>query len=355
MNLFDGRLYGVKIMNPMDVAKIDTTMEMPKKKNPLVIYHANCADGFSAAWCFHNVKEKMGEFDFHPGVYNDPPPDVTDRVVYLVDFSYKRAVVEEMLKTARHIYLIDHHKTAIEDILGPKHPQAGHINAPMPANFTMYCDLERSGAMLAWDFLHNTSWLTHEEGLARIHYQPGDSAYVAPPLLLGHVQDRDLWRFKLPGTREISAAMFSYEYTFENWDDMMLGDFTYADGSTPAQMKALSDLKTQGEAIERKHNKDIKELVNACRRYTNILDFNVPIASLPHFMSSDAGHLMAKEHENGTLFAACYWDTATHRIFSLRSTDGGVDVADVAKQFGGGGHSRAAGFRVLRDHALARI
>ena len=63
---------------------------------PLVIYHSNCADGFSAAWCFWR---KYGtEADYHAGVYQQDPPDVAGRDVYLVDFSYKRPVVEAMLR-----------------------------------------------------------------------------------------------------------------------------------------------------------------------------------------------------------------------------------------------------------------
>ncbi len=43
--------------------------------NPLCIYHGNCADGFGAAWVFKRYADR--EFDFHPGVYQNDPPDVT--------------------------------------------------------------------------------------------------------------------------------------------------------------------------------------------------------------------------------------------------------------------------------------
>lgn len=64
---------------------------------------------------------------------------------------------------------------------------------------------------------------------------------------------------------------------------------------------------------------------------------------------SDAGHELAK----GQPFAACYWDTPQGRVFSLRSSADGVDVAEIAKQYGGGGHRNAAGFRVTYVQALA--
>lgn len=271
---------------------------------PLVIYHGNCADGFSAAWCFwHRYGNAL---DYHAGVYQTPPPDVTGRCVYLVDFSYSRDVVLTMLQTAAHVVLIDHHKTAIDELTS--------IDSE---RFSTFTDLQRSGATLAWDYLF-----------------PGQPR----PLLLGHVEDRDLWRFKLPNTREIQANVFSYEYTFEQWDRLMAAD-----------QVALLQMTVAGAAIERKHHKDIAELVAVCERRMCIGGHNVPVASLPYTMTSDAGHLMAQREP----FAACYWDTADARCFSLRSTDEGLDVSIIAQQYGGGGHAKAAGFKVPRCHALA--
>lgn len=272
---------------------------------PLVIYHGNCADGFGAAWCFWR---KYGDqADYVAGVYQQPPPDVTGRDVYLVDFSYKHDVVERMLDIAAHVTLIDHHKTAIEDLALIKSDK-----------FTRYTDLNRSGAMLAWDFL-----------------------FVAeqPPQLLLHIQDRDLWRFLLSDTREISAALFSYEYSFEVWDTLMNLD--------PA---GLYGMVLAGAAIERKLQKDVRELLAVCQRTMVIGGVEVPVASLPYTMVSEAAHQMAQ----GVPFAACYWDTKDGRVFGLRSApELGIDVSDIAKLYGGGGHAHAAGFTVPRDHPLA--
>lgn len=284
---------------------------------PLVIYHGNCADGFSAAWCFWR---KYGpDADYVAGVYQQPPPDVIGRDVYLVDFSYKRPVVEQMIAAANCVYLIDHHKTAIDDLRPLFQAEEEYRLAyGTDRRAVWFCDLNRSGATLAWDYLF-----------------PGEDR----PLLLGHVEDRDLWRFKLPNTREIQANVFSYEYTFEQWDRLMSAD-----------QAELLQMTVAGAAIERKHHKDIAELVGVCRRRMVIGGHDVPVASLPYTLVSDAAHLMAQ----GEPFAACYWDTAEGRTFGLRATDDGADVSEIAKQYGGGGHSKAAGFKVPRDHELAR-
>ena len=80
----------------------------------MCIYHGNCADGFGAAWV---VRKALGEIDFHPGKYQEPPPDVTGKDVVMVDFSYKRPVLLEMAEKANSILILDHHKTAAEDLL----------------------------------------------------------------------------------------------------------------------------------------------------------------------------------------------------------------------------------------------
>jgi oligoribonuclease NrnB/cAMP/cGMP phosphodiesterase (DHH superfamily) len=224
-----------------------------------------------------------------------------------------------MLQQAASITLIDHHKSAIDELQDLAWlPRAGLLPPP-PQRLRWYCDMNRSGATLAWDYLF-----------------PGEPR----PLLLGHIEDRNLWRFKLPHTREIQAAVFSMPYSFDTWDKLMAAD-----------AHDLVALTAQGAAIERKHRKDVAELVDTCRRRLVIAGHEVWAASLPHIMASDAGELMSQ----GAPFAAVYWDTAEHRQFSLRSqADGGLDVSDIAATFGGGGHQHAAGFRVTRDHELAR-
>lgn len=128
-------------------------------RRPLCIYHGHCDDGFAAAWV---VRCAAPFFDFHAGVHQQPPPDVTDRHVLLVDFSYRRPVLLEMAAKARSIVILDHHKTAAEDLAGfPAPPpfaewQRDHIPVIQHTNdverVSALFDMTRSGAGLAWDF-----------------------------------------------------------------------------------------------------------------------------------------------------------------------------------------------------------
>ena len=282
----------------------------------LCIYHGNCADGFGAAWV---VRKAYGDqVEFHAGIYQDDPPDVTNRDVLLVDFSYKKQVIEEMAIKANTITIIDHHKTAYEELKSYiRTDQDMRLNPIQFAEFSDFegsypiraiFDMEKSGAGLAWDFFFQDK---------------------RRPSLIDYIEDRDLWKFKLSMTRNIQACLFSYPYDFEVWDKLM---------ETSPEF-----LANDGAAIERKHHKDIAELVKVVTRPMKIGGHIVPAANLPYTLTSDAGHLLCGEDNP---FAACYWDTPDGRVFSLRSRENGLDVGEIAKQYGGGGHIHASGFRV---------
>jgi uncharacterized protein len=298
----------------------------------ICIYHGNCADGFTAAWA---VRKALGDqVEFFPGVYGHPFPDVQGRDVLMVDFSYSRETIDLMAMQANSILILDHHKTAEAALapfaitecgggrfvyadLGSVWRDLEELKRPMIAALF---DMERSGAGIAWDFFHPNT---------------------PRPNLIKYVEDRDLWRFKLAWSREVNAYVFAHDYTFKDWDHLD------AVTSYPLSVQHVADM---GGAIEKKHHKDIAELLRLAKRRLQIGGHDVPAASLPYTMASDAGNVMAQ----GERFAACYYDTPEARVFSLRSAPDGLDVSAIATSYGGGGHQHAAGFQVPRDHALAR-
>jgi oligoribonuclease NrnB/cAMP/cGMP phosphodiesterase (DHH superfamily) len=272
----------------------------------LCIYHGGCADGFGAAYA---VRRALGrEVEFHAGRYGDAPPDVAGKVVLVVDFSYPLAVLRAMAETAVAVLVIDHHMTAAEDFAGvPQAPENYDLwrasGLPLAAIF----DMRRSGAGLAWDVLF-----------------PG----AGRPALIDYIEDRDLWRFSLNATREVTAALFSYPQEFEVWERFMEG--------------GVAQLMREGVVLVRKQERDVARLVESTKRRMVIGGFDVPVANVPYMLASDAGNIMCV----GEAFAATYYDTAEHRVFSLRSSRGAENVGAIAQLYGGGGHATAAGFRV---------
>lgn len=286
--------------------------------NPLCIYHGNCADGFTAAWIVRlYFKRHRQEVDFHAGVYQDPPPNVTGRDVILVDFSYSKEVMLALAGSARTVLVLDHHATAIDALSDISLPATTSARDWPIGEIARVFDLQRSGAGITWDFFFPTE---------------------PRPALVEHVEDRDLWRFALPHTREIQAAIFSYPYEFPVWDSL----------SASFLKVGASWLIDQGAAIERKHHKDIAELAKVVTIPMRIGGHVVPVANVPYTMTSDMGYLLCGDHGEHP-FAGCYWDTPAGRVFSLRSREAGADVGQIAKQYGGGGHAHASGFRIPHD------
>jgi len=271
---------------------------MSKTNDVLCIYHGNCPDGFASA-CV--VRRALGnKVVFFEGIHQKQPPDVKGMDVLLVDFSYKKEVLEEMLNDASSITILDHHISAKNDLECLLNK--GQIQGLF--------DINKSGAMITWE------WFFPEK---------------KAPKLIEHIQDRDLWRFELTDTRDITTGLSSYPYEFDLWDKFM--SYNSSD---------LISLKADGAAIERKLQRDIKELVSTGVRRMVIAGYNVPVLNVSSAYISDAGNLMAKDEP----FAACYWDHADGRSFSLRSSVNGVDVSKVALRYGGGGHEKAAGFTI---------
>ena len=266
----------------------------------LCLYHDSCLDGFGAAWVvrkYHGAEN----VEFVPVRYNQPPPDVKGRRVYIVDFSYKLDVMRQIIKDAAHVVHIDHHAGAIEE-LEP-------LLQDNLLNLSVSYDVRFSGAMLTW----RNFFYAQEK-----------------PMLLRIIQDHDLYEFRFGGiTKRVTAALVSYPFDFDVWDKFFL-------------LPNLSSLEKEGEILLRKINQDIERIVSETKRRMIISGYDVAVANVPRIYRTEAGDYMYQDTTEP--FVATYCDTTRGRVFSLRSRDGGLDVNKVAKLYGGFGHPHAAGF-----------
>lgn len=278
----------------------------------VIIYHGSmCMDGFTSAWVCRQ-RFQHTETEFHAANYQESPPDVDGKHVVLVDFSYKSDVLREVIDRAASVLVLDHHKSAIEDLhwlptveTEEQWAERAFSSEPYAACFAS----NRSGAGIAWDFYFPTT---------------------PRPWIVNYVEDADLWRFRLPFAREVRAAIYSYEQTFETWDLLA--------NSSPAEVIG------EGAHIRRAQDKQVRDLVHALRHYVRLDGHVVPCVNLPFTHASDAGHLMCTE-EPQYPFAVIYFQGRNSVTYSMRS-QGDFDVQAIARKFGGGGHKNAAGFRL---------
>lgn len=282
-------------------------------EKPLVIYHANCWDGFCAAWV---ARMALGDIEAVPAHYGGSPPSVAGREVYVLDFSYPFEVMADMASASHRFVVLDHHQTAERAIADL---EAMFITHNM-AGRARY-GVDQSGGRMAWEFFaHIGGW----EGMAS-------------PWLVDYTEDRDLWRHALPESENINAALRSYPLDFALWDE-------FHDSVGQREM-----FKREGAAIRRCERQIVESHVRNARVRPFCLmtggpsqwdDLQVPVVNATTLFSEIAGEL-AKGHP----FAACYFDRQDgKRQWSLRSAPDGWDVSEIAKAHGGGGHKHAAGF-----------
>lgn len=266
----------------------------------LVIYHAGCTDGFGAAWAAWKLLGDRAEY--YAAKYGEPPPDVTGKNVIVVDFSYDNATTKRLMKAAKGFFVLDHHKSAMVEL--------HDITCT-------HFDMNHSGAMLAWKFFH-----------------PGKEA----PRMIKHIEDRDLWRWEIPYSKEFSAAFDMVPFTFEDFDLFL--DDSAVDSAQERGAYILAYSKTVISKISK----------HAAPRKLNGKD--VLVVNSPHWMS-EIGNALSPKCDFAAIW---YYDHETHQVkVSLRAHHDDADVSEVAKKYGGGGHRKAAGFALAPNVSIETI
>ncbi|MAO79613.1 MAG: phosphohydrolase [Nocardioides sp.] len=292
----------------------------------IMLYHAHCADGFGAAWA---AWMKWGdEVDYRPVSYGqEPPTDLAGKHVLIGDFSYKFDALCELGKQVKSLIVLDHHKTAQDDLRNFSHTDVAgdfwaggdpmktvrffddHQGIPVVALF----DMNRSGARMVWEFCHD---------------QPA-------PRLIELIEDRDLWRFNFDDTKPFGLWLRSEPFDFERWKEI---NQALMDGRDSER------LLSEARAMQRFFDQKVSEIASLSRK-GDVGGHTVPLCNCPPMFASEVGHKLLDDHPDAP-FVACYSDQGRERGFSLRSRDERLDVSEIARKFGGGGHRNAAGFGV---------
>lgn len=277
-----------------------------------VLYHDGCADGFCSAWI---ARKYLVDAIYIPVRYGEPSPEIEQGSrVYILDFSYPRRILTNLIERGCTLTVIDHHKTA-QAALDGFADQCVVDGLPRPE---IIFDMEHSGARLTYDYFFGNEYLKRysDSGIFR-------------PWLVDYVEDRDMWWWKLPSSREISAWVRSHPFDFERWDR-----WTHIQPGDTDWLHAVRE----GGAILRSNEQVIDE--HLARAEPIVLDgFNGRVVnSSTYTLQSDIAGRLAE----GVDFGACYFDDRGVRRWSLRS--GTIDVSEIARARGGGGHRGAAGY-----------
>lgn len=273
---------------------------METLKDIVVIYHADCRDGFGAAYAAWKKFGDAASYIPLKAHINEPPAGLTEKEIYIVDFAFTKDVLQTLVDANKSVMVIDHHISMKEDV---------------EAFAQNIFDNNHSGAVLAWQYFHPDTTV---------------------PELLKYVEDVDLWRFALIESREFSTALGTIDMTFPAWDQLITDLATednlinfIAKGSLLAKFedKLVAHMMTRKERVLFEGH-EVWALNTS--EYASILGNNLAELNL------------AQEQEP---IGIVYYHTDNMVKISLRSI-GECDVAAIAQKYGGGGHKNAAGIGV---------
>lgn len=262
------------------------------------IYHKNCTDGLAALAVVKSFADAKGiEFLSFPAVYGDAPPTNLSGEVYIVDFSYKREVILELLANPliTKLVVLDHHKSAQKELAGLE---------------CAIFDMNKCGAVLTWEYLYPN---------------------VEVPHFLRLVQDRDIWLWQESQSREFHAGLRSMAPNVDQFVSWMTDSNKFK--------IIFIGLTATGSGILGYQEEYIRYLLAKDKVLVSIAGHIVPYINTT-ILISEVGNTLA----NDWPFVVMWQEVDGNRLHSLRSIKGKVDVSEVAKMFGGGGHQSAAGY-----------
>ncbi|MDP3636191.1 MAG: DHHA1 domain-containing protein, partial [Azonexus sp.] len=211
-------------------------------------------------------------------------------------------------------------------------------------------NLEKSGARLAWEY-----------------FRPEQPT----PLALQHIEDQDLWRFALPGSRAFCRALRLLTFDFIVWNELVAQT---ASIDAPRYREMLE----HGAAIESYFKKETEAFAESSLRMPADLRGD-PIDALQAqrhgqkiiidgelawqavrgiavnanaLFASELGHLLA---EQSNTFGLIWQLSGDGEIKASLRSKGDFDVAAIAARYGGGGHRNAAGFRMTPAQFMAEV
>ena len=273
-----------------------------KMADSLITYilHHDDADGFGAAAAAFKRLGQGSHVRYIAVDYGRAMPDMEDgSTVYILDYSYPRAVLEELNARMKSVTVIDHHKSAMLDLEG------------LP--YAIF-DMNKSGAGLAWDY-----------------FNPDEPR----PAFINYIEDSDLYKFALPDAKYVRLALFQIELDLEVYVDMLYVD--------------ILDLIYDGKTLEKMLIQNL-EMGFKTRHVIEVDEYKMLAVNVCLHMSDFGNQLFTKYlAESGADFAGVYYRMDDDKIkFSCRSV-GDFDVSLICKRFGGGGHKNASGFEIPVD------
>jgi len=298
-----------------------------KDKINFIIYHKGCTDGFASVYCVWLYLMQHDKWESNQvkyiGCQNDddvfPIEEISNKNVLLCDICPSRNQLEKMVEKSNSLIVIDHHVSNQEAI------------QYLPEENRIF-DTNHSAAYLTWKFFHP------------------EKQYV--PQFILYIEDRDLWRNEIPETKYFTAFFNNnVRFNFKTYD-------YYA-----KNIRAVQEGVEKGKTLYDYEQKTIQQLASKCNyqlcKFPNHNNDNnnnnnnkeVYIVAYinSNVLKTDLGNYIVEEKikqipcDLVVVWNYNDYNDTTH--LSLRSGNETINVSEIAKIYGGGGHTKAAGIR----------
>jgi oligoribonuclease NrnB/cAMP/cGMP phosphodiesterase (DHH superfamily) len=263
----------------------------------IILYHDSCPDGFGGAYA---AWKKFGNtVEYCALNYGKPiPVEYAGAHLYFVDFCYDRETMQKIISEAASVTVLDHHD-GVQDVV--KH---------MPE---YVFDNNQSGATIAWRYFHPDT--------------------PVPSLLL-FIEDDDIYRFALPDTKAVLAYLIVQPFEFEGWDKIA-EELENRETREVFFVKARTYLEYF--SLLCKYGASKAKLVEFEGRECYFAT-SLPLIT----MRSAIGKLLVDDAHPFSLIVRAHPEGFG---VSIRG-NGTIDVAEIARKYGGNGHPGSAGFTI---------
>jgi oligoribonuclease NrnB/cAMP/cGMP phosphodiesterase (DHH superfamily) len=270
----------------------------------MIVLHHNDADGRCAAAIAYRWVQRCNpklQTLFISLDYKDPVPVnaiMDGEMVVILDFSLKPDVMAEVLKKTRDVAWCDHHKTA-----------ESYDYGRLLAGIRDFSDKGLSGCELAWKY-----FFPHDE----------------IPRAVTYLGDYDAWRLQY-------ATL-----TFEFYEGLKLED--QSPKSKFWRMLFNAEGMDSVHAVAAQGRLAIKYRDNYCSGISEAFGYVTEIAGHRAFAMNLYQFGSKAFGDNFEKYPICIAYIHDGRTFTVSLYSKTVDVGEICKSLGGGGHSGAAGF-----------
>lgn len=286
------------------------------------VIHHNDADGYMSAKIV-STAQGLNDNDFICMDYTkelDLSLIDKNELVYIVDYSLEPEMMKSLLEITKHVIWIDHHKTAID-----KYKDFPDVDKIKGFRFDGI-----SATGLAWLYMRG---LTVNTGNYTKDYYYMMTKLEKAPLSVQLINDWDVWNHFKSDTKPFMIALNSEIECWTSPNNSFWYDL-YKNGSFVKELVEKGKIMTEfrdGWASKFRFNYGFT---------INLEGHKVFCLNLGNANSEYFGDLIDKFD---AVMTFCYKGTLNLFNASIYS-NGNVDVSEIAKKFGGGGHKGASGF-----------